>query len=50
MARIEKKPKRHPSDLTEAEWAAAAPLPPPPARNGRMRSADLREIVVRDHH
>ena len=45
MARIEKKTKRCPSDLIEADWAAVAPLPPLPARKGRRRSGDLREIL-----
>jgi len=45
MARIEKTTKRYPSDLTDAEWGEVAPLLPPPARKGRKRSVDLREIL-----
>ncbi len=45
MARIEKQTKRYPSDLTDGEWAAMAPLMPGPAATGRKRTADLREIL-----
>jgi transposase len=41
----ERKTKRYPSDLTEAEWQAIAPLLPRPASTGRRRSTDLREVV-----
>jgi len=36
---------RYPSDLTDAEWAAVAPLIPPPKRGGRPRTVDLREVL-----
>jgi transposase len=36
---------RYPSDLTDAEWALAAPLIPPAKHGGRRRSADLREVL-----
>jgi putative transposase len=45
MAKIEKKTKRYPSDLTDEEWVAIEPLLPQPARTGRKRSVDLREIL-----
>ncbi len=45
MARIEKKAKRYPSDLTDEEWRAIEPLLPKPARRGRKRVVDLREIL-----
>jgi len=45
MARIEKQTKRYPSDLTDDEWAAMAPLMPGPAATGRKRTTDLREIL-----
>ena len=45
MARIEKKTKRYPSDLTDAEWSKVAPLLPPQARRGRRRTVDVREIL-----
>ena len=45
MARIEKKTKRYPSDLTDEEWAAMAPLLPKPHATGRRRRTDLREIL-----
>jgi putative transposase len=33
------------SDLRDAEWAAIAPLLPPPAARGRPRTTDLRAVV-----
>jgi LysR family transcriptional regulator, cell division regulator len=45
MARIEKKTKRYPSDLTDEEWAAMAPFLPQPHRTGRRRCTDLREVL-----
>jgi transposase len=45
MARIEKKTKRYPSDLTDEEWAAVEPLLPGAARTGRKRLIDLREVL-----
>ncbi|HTO80870.1 MAG TPA: IS5 family transposase [Methylomirabilota bacterium] len=36
---------RYPSDVTDAEWALAAPLIPPAKRGGRRRSVDLREVA-----
>lgn len=35
----------YPSDLTDAQWATLEPLIPRPARVGRPRPADMREIV-----
>jgi transposase len=35
MVAIEKKTKRYPSDLTDAEWDQIAPLIPKPSRLGR---------------
>ena len=37
--------KRYPCDLTDAEWEAMQPLLPAPARRGRRRKTDLREIL-----
>jgi len=45
MAEIERRTKRYPSDLTDAEWAAVAPLMPGVARTGRRRRIDLREVL-----
>jgi len=45
MAEIEKKAKRYPTDLTDEEWVRIAPLLPPPARTGRRRGVDLREVL-----
>jgi transposase len=45
MARIERQTKRYPSDLTDKEWAAVAPLMPGAARIGRQRRIDLREVL-----
>lgn len=45
MAAIERKTKRYPTDLTDAEWERIAPLLPKPPRRGRRRTVDLREIL-----
>lgn len=45
MAKIARKTKRYPSDLTDEEWQRIAPLLPRPARRGRKPGVDLREIV-----
>lgn len=45
MAQIAKKTKRYPSDLTDEEWERMAPLMPKPARRGRPREADFREVI-----
>jgi len=36
---------RYPSDLTDAEWAQAAPVIPPGKRGGNKRRVDVREVV-----
>jgi transposase len=41
----ERKGLRYPSDLTDAEWALAAPLIPPAKRGGRRRSVAVREVL-----
>jgi transposase len=45
MAEIRKKLKRYPTDLTDEEWSLIAPLLLAPARKGRPRKTDLREVV-----
>lgn len=40
MAGIARKTKRYPSDLTDEEWSAIAPLLPAPGRTGRKRRTD----------
>jgi len=45
MAKIEKQTKRYPSDLTDEEWWRIEPLLPKPAKRGRRRQVDLREVV-----
>jgi transposase len=45
LAEIEKRSKRYPSDLTDAEWLAIEPLLPRLAKTGRKRSIDLREVI-----
>ena len=45
MARIDAKTKRYPSDLTDEEWGAIAPLLPRPGQRGRRRTTDLREVL-----
>lgn len=42
---IEKKTKRYPSDMTDAEWAQLEPLLPGPKARGRKRKTDLREVI-----
>lgn len=37
--------RAYPSDLTDAQWAAIAPMIPDAAPGGRPRKADKREIV-----
>src|SRR5690242_6272927 len=45
MAKIAKKTKRYPSDLTDEEWDQIAPLMPKPGRRGRPREVDFREVI-----
>jgi hypothetical protein len=45
MARIAKKTKRYPSDLTDEEWDRIAPLMPRPGRRGRPREVDFRKVI-----
>lgn len=45
MAKIARKTKRYPSDLTDEEWARIAPLMPKPGRRGRPREVEFREAI-----
>lgn len=45
IAAIEKKTKRYPTDLTDAEWEHVRPLLPRPAKHGRKPKVDLREVL-----
>lgn len=45
MARIRKKLKRYPTDMTDEEWSVIAPVLPQPSARGRPRKTDLREVV-----
>src|SRR5712672_1817171 len=45
MARIEKKTKRYPSDLTDEEWAKIEPFLPRASKSGRPIEVDLREVL-----
>lgn len=45
MAKIERKTKRYPTDLTDAEWERISPLQPRPSRRGRKPSVDMREVL-----
>lgn len=45
MARIERKTKRYPTDLTDEEWEQIEPLLPKPAERGRKPRVDLREVL-----
>ena len=44
-AHYERKGRRYPSDLTDAEWSYVAPLIPPAKRGGRRREVDVREVL-----
>ena len=37
--------QRHPSDLTDAQWARIAPLIPPDKPGGHPRTVNIREVV-----
>jgi transposase len=43
--RYERRGDRHPSDLSEAEWAIIEPMIPPAKGGGRRRTTDVREVV-----
>src|SRR5271154_152803 len=45
MAKIEKKTKRYPSDLTDEEWARIEPFLPHASKAGRPIEVDLREVL-----
>lgn len=45
MAKIERKTKRYPSDLTDEEWSSMEPLMPARAKRGRRRQIDFREVL-----
>lgn len=45
MAKIARKTKRYPSDLTDEEWERIAPLMPRAHARGRRRTADFREVI-----
>lgn len=42
MADLEQRAKRHPSDLTDEEWAIVRPLLPATSQRGRKPETDLR--------
>jgi len=37
--------KRYSTDLTDAQWPLLAPFMPPPAKRGKKRTVDLREVL-----
>ena len=45
MAKIAKKSKRYPSDLTDEEWDQMVPLMPKPGRRGRPSEVDFWEVI-----
>jgi len=45
MAKIEKKTKRYPSDLTDEEWTRIEPFLPRASKAGRPIGVDLREVL-----
>ena len=44
-AGADRKSRRYPSDLSDAEWALVASLIPPAKRGGRKRTVDVREVL-----
>ena len=46
-ARYDRGKPRHPSDLTDEEWAIVGPLIPPAKRGGNKRTIDERAVVNR---
>jgi len=44
-AAADRRGRRYPSDLSDAEWALVEPLIPPAKRGGRKRTVDLREVL-----
>lgn len=44
-AKLWRRTKRYPSDLTDIEWVDVEPLMPRIADRGRRRQCDLREVV-----
>ncbi|MFM0028405.1 IS5 family transposase [Paraburkholderia madseniana] len=45
QAKLAKKTKRYPTDLTDVEWAAIKGLLPRASSRGRRRQCDLREVI-----
>jgi hypothetical protein len=45
MAEHEKRAKRYPTDLTDAEWQIVSPFLPAPPKLGRKPTTDLREVL-----
>ena len=43
--RYDRRKLRYPSDLTDEEWALAAPLIPSAKRGGNKRTVNVREVV-----
>ena len=41
----DRKGRRYPSDLSDAEWELVEPLIPPAKRGGRKRSVNVREVL-----
>jgi len=45
MAKIEKKTKRYPCDVSDEEWSAVEPLMSQAHATGRRRQRDFRDIL-----
>lgn len=45
QARQERRSQRYPTDLTDTEWILIEPWLPRPAKRGRRRGVDLREVL-----
>lgn len=45
MRQQKKKRQVYPSDVSDREWKQIVSFMPPPARTGRPRSVDIREVV-----
>ena len=49
MAKIARKTKRYPTDLTDEEWQRIHPLLPDVPKRGRKPTTDMREVLNAIH-
>ncbi|MFT8523536.1 transposase [Gluconobacter oxydans] len=50
MARVPRKTKRYPSDMTDEEWERIVRLMPGPGRRGCSREVEFREVINAVRH